>query len=116
MEMAGMAGDPIPLSSWPGARCSPDFCVLRINRGDRRWYVLMARSRNFVERDALADACRQSDIVIADRYLPANCRPKWLKADRNMLQKSGGLTIYLEDKRIDSVADGQGQHGWWRRQ
>lgn len=114
MEMAGMSGDPIPLSQWPGARCSPDFCVLRIHRAGRIWYVLMAKSRNFVERDALLDACTQSDIVIADRYLPASCRPKWLKADRNMLERSGGLTIYLEDGRIDTVADGQGQHGWWR--
>ena len=114
MELAGLPGTPIPLSKWPGARCSPDFCVLTMKREGRIWHVMMAKSRNFVERDALYEACRRSDIVIADRYLPANCHPKWLKADRNMLQRSGGLTIYLGEGRIETVAQRQGEHGWWR--
>lgn len=114
LEMAGMNGVPIPLAQWPGAECSLDFCVLTLQRGGRPWHVLMARSRNLVNVRALAAACDRSDIVVADRYLPSSCRPKWLKADRNLLGRTGGLTIYLEDERFDTVAESQGEHGWWQ--
>ncbi len=114
LEMAGMSGETIPLDRWRGARCSRDFCSLTIQRDGRRWSLLMARSTDFVEERALAAACDRADIVIADRFLPRSCRPKWLKADRNLLGQKGGLAIYLADGRIDSVADQQGKHGWWR--
>ena len=114
LEMAGMSGVPIPLAEWPEADCSRDFCVITLQRGGRPWHVLMARSRDMVDSRALAAACDRSDIVIADRYLPSSCRPKWLKADRNLLNKTGGLMIYLEDQRFDTVAERQGEHGWWQ--
>jgi competence protein ComEC len=114
LEMAGMGGLPVPLGEWPGADCSRDFCVVTLMRGGRPWHVLMARGRDMVDQRALAAACDRSDIVIADRYLPASCRPKWLKADRNLLNKTGGLTVYLEDERFDTVAETQGEHGWWQ--
>src|SRR5690606_20426371 len=28
LELAGVAGEPLVLSEWPGARCSRDFCVV----------------------------------------------------------------------------------------
>jgi competence protein ComEC len=31
-----------------------------------------------------------------------------------LLNKTGGLTIYLEDERFDTVAETQGEHGWWQ--
>lgn len=114
LELAGMEGVPIPLAEWPNADCNRDFCVLTLQRGERPWHLLMARSRNLVDQRALAAACDLSDIVIADRYLPSACRPKWLKADRNLLDEIGGLAIYLEDERFDTVADDQGSHGWWQ--
>ena len=114
LEMAGMDGIPVPLAEWPGANCSREFCAVTLERGGRAWHVLMARSRDLVDERALAAACDRSDIVIADRYLPFSCRPKWLKADKNLLGKTGGLTIYLEDERFDTVADSQGDHGWWQ--
>ncbi len=114
LEMAGMDGEPLAMARWPGAECSRDFCVLTIEREGRRWSLLMARSRNHVEERALAAACERSDIVVADRWLPSGCKPRWLKADRNLLDRTGGLAIYLPDERIDSVADSQGEHGWWR--
>ncbi|MEP1606039.1 MAG: hypothetical protein ABJJ48_06990, partial [Marinomonas sp.] len=97
-----------------GAQCSSEFCVVTIERGGRDWSILMARNRERVEVRALAAACERTDIVIADRWLPSSCRPKWLKADRNMLVSSGGLAITLTDRRVKSVASGQGEHGWWR--
>jgi len=114
LEMAGMEGEPVVLSDWPGARCSRDFCAVTLHRAGRDWQVLMSRSREMVGERALAAACERADIVIADRWLPASCRPRWLKADRRMLSQTGGLSIVLDGQRVTSVAQGQGDHGWWR--
>ncbi len=114
LELAGMAGEPVPIVDWPGARCSAEFCVLTLDRGGREWSLLMSRNRELVEERALAAACERADIVISDRYLPYSCRPRWVKADRRMLAYSGGLAIDLSNETVTSVADGQGEHGWWR--
>lgn len=114
LELAGLEGEPVPLSRWNGARCSRDFCTLAIDRGERRWTLLMARSRDMVEERALAAACDRADIVVADRFLPRSCRPHWLKADRRLLSRTGGLALYLDEPRMQTVAEGQGEHGWWR--
>lgn len=114
LELAGVEGEPIAIDQWPGANCSSEFCVLTIARGGRDWSLLMGRSKLQVEERALAAACERADIVVADRWLPASCRPRWLKADRRFLENSGGLAINLDRREIHSVAEHQGQHGWWR--
>ncbi|TMM49972.1 ComEC/Rec2 family competence protein [Qipengyuania marisflavi] len=114
LEVSAMAGEPIPLARTPGARCSPDFCTVVLRRGGRNWNLLIARSRTMIEERALAAACDQADIVIADRFLPRSCQPRWLKADRTYLGREGGLALYLADQRIASVGQSQGEHGWWR--
>jgi competence protein ComEC len=114
IELAGVKGDPVPLAKWPGARCSSAFCTLVINQGGRDWAILMARSRDRVEERALASACAEADIVIADRYLPRSCRPRWLKADRRLLTATGGLSIDLDRRTVSTVAEREGGHGWWR--
>ncbi len=113
MELAGVAADPAPLEQWPGARCSAAFCTLAIARGGREWVLLLGRNRDRVEERGLASACAQADIVVADRYLPRSCRPRWLKADRRYLERSGGLAIDLSAQRITAVSETQGAHGWW---
>ncbi len=113
-EMAGTSGEIVALAAWEGAECSRDFCVIELQRGGRSWQVLMARSRDLVSERALAAACERADIVVADRYLPRSCQPRWLRADRNYLDESGGLAIVLKDEAIKQVADTQGAHGWWR--
>nr|WP_308421007.1 ComEC/Rec2 family competence protein [Novosphingobium endophyticum] len=115
LELAGMEGEPQPLASWPRARCNRDFCSVRLVREGMAWDLLIARSRDAVPERALAAACDKADIVIADRWLPRSCRPRWLKADRRMLDETGGLAIRLADRKVDTVARGQGDHGWWRR-
>ena len=102
------------MEDWPDAVCSTEFCSLRVSRDGRDWDVLMARNNIRVEERALAAACERADIVVADRWLPMSCRPKWLKADGKFLARSGGLAIVLADQRIQTVSDHQGQHGWWR--
>lgn len=113
-ELAGMGGEVVPLSEWPGARCTPDFCAVEVVRAGRTWQLLIGRSKDMVGERELAAACALSDIVIADRWLPASCHPRWLKADRRLLERSGGLAIDLSQGRVTSVASGQGEHGWWR--
>jgi competence protein ComEC len=113
-ELAGMDGMLRPLDVWPGARCSRDFCVVTLRRGGRDWRLLMARGRDQVAERALAAACDRADIVIADRWLPRSCRPAVLKADRRLLARTGGLVIDLEAGRLTTVAETQGEHGWWR--
>ena len=114
LELAGMEGEPIPIERWPGARCNRDFCTVPVRRADRTWHLLIARGRDRVPERMLAAACDKADIVIADRWLPRSCRPAWLKADRSMLSRTGGLAIRLASGKVTTVADGQGEHGWWR--
>jgi competence protein ComEC len=114
LELAGVSGEPVPLASWPGAQCSREFCVVSLERAGRTWQVLMSRNRQVVGERALAAACERADIVVSDRWLPASCRPRWLKADGRMLAESGGLAIVLDGQRVTSVSQSQGEHGWWR--
>ncbi len=113
-ELAGVKGEPIPLARWPGAQCSRDFCSISLKRGAGEWHLLMARSDEMIAERALAAACDRADIVVADRYLPRSCQPRWLKADRRMLDRTGGLAINLEQQSYRTVAEGQGNHGWWQ--
>lgn len=114
LELASVTSEPIPIAQWPGAQCSTQFCLVTLERGGRDWTILMARNRDMIEERALAAACERSDIVVADRYLPRSCRPRWLRADRRLLAQRGGLALDLGAPRIIDVASGQGAHGWWR--
>ncbi|MFL6845820.1 MAG: ComEC/Rec2 family competence protein [Allosphingosinicella sp.] len=111
-ESAGFDGELGALADLPGARCSADFCTSTIEREGRIWRLLASRSPRLVETDALARACAEADIVVSDRRLPAPCRPRWLKADRALLERTGGLAIVLGGKpRVTSVASGD-RHPW----
>lgn len=112
-EQAGMEGEPVLLETWPGARCNRDFCAIPVKKGDRTWDLLIARGRDGVPERRLAAACDRSDVVIADRWLPASCRPRWFKADRASLGRSGGLAIDLSAGAVRTVADSEGEHSWW---
>lgn len=113
-EVAGMSGEFIAFDDWPGASCSDDFCAIVLDRGGRKWRLLLSRGHLDVPERALAAACAGADIVVADRWLPRSCRPAMLKADRALLSRTGGLAIDLRAGRITTVAQSQGQHGWWR--
>lgn len=114
LELSSVTTEPIPLAEWEGAQCSPEFCTIMLDRGGRQWTLLLARNREMIEERALAAACERADIVVADRFLPRSCSPRWLKADRRFLQQSGGLALDLANERITRVATSQGEHGWWR--
>ncbi len=112
-EIAGMDGDVRLLSNWPGAECNGDFCTITLRRNNRDWHFLIARGTDFVDERALAAACDRVDVLIAARYLPRSCRPGWLKADRKMLDQTGGLALRLDRGEVETVAQDQGEHGWW---
>ena len=112
-ENAGLAGAVRTLEDWPGARCNEDFCRAVLTRKGKAYAILMSRGRDRVDPAALARACAGADIVIADRMLPFTCHPRWFKADRRLLRHTGGLAIYLVRGRVVTVAQSEGQHGWF---
>ena len=112
LENAGMSGTPHALEQWPGTLCSHDFCALAIIRNNRRTVLLIARSHRRVDEDALAKACGQSDMVIADHALPATCHPRQILADTAMLGRTGGMTVDLANGTVRTVAETSGQHPW----
>lgn len=114
LELAGVTAEPVALADWPLARCSDEFCSIAVRRGGRDWNLLMSRSKQYVPIAQLNAACAAADIVIADRGLPRTCQPRWLKADRRMLEETGGLAIDLDRQKVTAVAQSQGDHGWWR--
>ncbi|MFX8250643.1 hypothetical protein ABTL38_19740, partial [Acinetobacter baumannii] len=71
-----------------------------IKRGNRKWRVLATRSAYPVPWTAFIPACAAADIVISDRRLPRACRPRWLKLDRTVLAKTGGITITFATGRV----------------
>jgi competence protein ComEC len=114
LELAGMEGEILPLAQWDGAQCSRDACTVTIERGGRSWSLLLTRSEFYLPWRQLVDACAQADIVVSDRRLPEGCQPRWLKADMRMLRRTGGLAIGLTRQEVSTVAQSQGEHGWWR--
>ena len=113
-EVAGMAGEVRPLADWSQAQCNRDFCLAELVRGGRRWQLLLSRGRDLAPERELAAVCERVDIVVSDRWLPRSCKPRWLKADRRLLERTGGLAIDLAAQKVRTVAEGQGAHGWWR--
>ena len=112
-ELAGAEPEYRDLDRLPTAACSPDLCALNIDRAGRRWRVLATRTPQFVRWDRMVRACAEADIVVADRLLPRGCTPRWLKADRLFLRRTGGLAITLGDPpRVATVADQVGRHPW----
>lgn len=111
-ETAAIAGEAGPLDAMPGARCNDDGCSFALQRGGRSWRILAIRSRYMLPAMELAAACRRADIVISSRRLPWSCKPTWLKADRALLEQTGGLAFYLSEGRVTTVASENAHHPW----
>ncbi|HEY7809661.1 MAG TPA: ComEC/Rec2 family competence protein [Allosphingosinicella sp.] len=112
-ETSGLAPEALDLDMLPTADCSPDICLADVTRGGRTWRVLATRSKRFVPVDELARACAEADIAVSDRRLPRSCTPRWLKADRSLLTRTGGLAISFEGTpRVATVAEERGRHPW----
>lgn len=115
-EISGAAPDFLDLDALPGAACSADLCAANIDRHGRRWRVLATRSRHFVRWDEMVRACAAADIVVSDRRLPRACRPRWLRADRGLLRRTGGLAISFGPRpRVATTAGMSGDRPWTDR-
>ncbi|MGZ8298086.1 MAG: ComEC/Rec2 family competence protein [Allosphingosinicella sp.] len=110
-QSAGLEGEASALETLRVAECSADFCVADLDG----WRLLASRSARLVPVEALRKACAEADIVVSDRRLPAPCRPRWLKADRDFLARSGGLAITLgASPGVVTTAAGD-RHPWIKR-
>ena len=114
-EMAGLDDEPVALATVPGVTCNADFCGVALVRGARVWHILLARGHDPAPIRDIAAACDRADVVIADRRLPAACRPKWLKADRAVLDRTGGIALDLGSGRVTTVRSPRDDHGWSAR-
>ena len=112
-EAGGAEPDFLDLETLPEAACSDALCSATLERGGRRWRLLATRSRHLVAWPEMVRACAEADIIVADRDLPAGCAPRWLRADRAFLARTGGLSITLGDPpAVATVAERVGRHPW----
>ncbi len=111
-ETAAVKDRAIAIDDMPGAACNAEACSFAVTRGGRSWRILALRSSYLIPAMELASACRRADIVISSRRLPSSCKPAWIKADRAMLERNGGLAFYLADARVATVAEENAHHPW----
>nr|WP_053000037.1 ComEC/Rec2 family competence protein [Sphingomonas sp. Y57] len=111
-EAAGVDTEALPIDALMQARCSVDLCLADIRRGGRGWRILATRSPYRLDWTGLSQACAAADIAISERRLPRGCTPRWLKIDRPLLARTGGLAIDLDRGTVDSVAAAVGRHPW----
>lgn len=111
-ESAANDGEMLALAVSPGANCSIDLCAVRLKTDGRLWTLFVTRTDVMVDRALLARDCAMADIVISDRRLPRDCRPRWLKADRPFLTRSGGLAIDLDSGAVQMARTPGDEHPW----
>jgi len=112
-ELSGAEPEFVEVEAAPAGACSNALCAYDLQGSGRRWRILATRSRDLVRWDEMVAACAAADIVVSDRTLPEGCRPKWIKADRAFLQRSGGLSFTLRSEPVvTTVAQHIGRHPW----
>lgn len=111
-ERFGELGELDDLDALPGAECSLDVCRIDLKRGGRSWRIVATRTRYLLPYAPFKAECAAADIVVSDRRLPDWCTPRWLKADRAMLAKTGGLAFTLSRPSVETVADPDDGHPW----
>src|SRR3546814_12317925 len=100
----------MPLQDSRFARCGRDSCVADTWKHGRRLRLLATRSSVVIDRRRFAPACADADIVVSDRRPPYWCAPRWLKADRTLLQRTGRLATETSPGVVRSVDAGTGPH------
>lgn len=110
-ENGGVDDELAALDDEPGARCSPDLCVIEHRSGERVWRVAATRSGYLVPWREMMRVCVAVDVVISERRLPRGCTPRWLKLDRAGLARTGGVAIDFASGRVTTVRHGT-SHPW----
>jgi competence protein ComEC len=112
-ENGGVDAELPALAEQRDARCSPDLCLIDVERDGRRWRIAATRSGYLVPWREMIGVCRSVDIVVSDRRLPPGCAPKWLKLDRTVLAKTGGVAITLGGTPdVRTVRRAGARHPW----
>ncbi|MDX3908986.1 MAG: ComEC/Rec2 family competence protein [Sphingobium sp.] len=111
-ESAGLEGELEAMTSLRQARCSEDLCAVTLTEGGRQWRLLATRSRDLVDVPVLARECAAADIVVSERWLPRNCVPRWLKIDKAMLRRTGGVAVDLRNGTVRTVRAAGDAHPW----
>ncbi|WP_448664938.1 ComEC/Rec2 family competence protein [Sphingomonas sp. CJ20] len=112
-ENGGVDEDFDDLATVPEARCSPDLCLVDVERGGRRWRIAATRSPYPIAWGDMVALCRTADLVVSDRRLPRGCVPRWMKLDRAALAQTGGVAIRFANAQVTTVRSG-GSHPWHR--
>lgn len=111
-ELSGTDAEPLALADQPAARCGRDMCVTVLEKRGRRWRIAATRSGYPVPWTQLVALCGRVDIMIADRRLPDACRPRWLKLDSFVLERTGGVSIRLDPPMVRVVRQPGDRHPW----
>lgn len=112
-EASGFDGEGGAIANAAFSSCSRDVCIADIARDGRSWRLLAFRSSDYLAWNELVAVCADADIAIADRRLPSGCVPRWLKLDRSMLRRTGGMAITLgSEPKVRTVAQWVGEHSW----
>jgi len=112
-EASGFDEEPGLLDAAPFGSCSRDSCVAVIQRDGREYRLLATRSTTRIDWQSLVQACALADIAVSDRRLPRSCAPRWLKLDRQGLEQTGGVALYLNRKpRVETVSEHLAGHPW----
>lgn len=107
-ENGGAEGEPLLLAEQAEAGCNRDICVVRV--GEYR--IAATRSAYLMPIDRVTAMCREMDIVISERRLPRTCLPKWLKLDRPVLERTGGVAVDLASGRVTTTRTPGDRHPW----
>nr|WP_082444142.1 ComEC/Rec2 family competence protein [Sphingomonas sp. Leaf242] len=111
-ENGGVDGEPLLLADQPDARCSRDLCVTDIAARGRTWRILATRSAYMVPIAEFLAACRSADVVVSERGLPKRCVPRWLKLDRRILRRTGGVALTLGRGTVVTILNAGDRHPW----
>lgn len=111
-ENGGAEEELAPLFGQPGAACSADLCMADVRHGGRSWRVAATRSVYRIPWDRMMAVCRSADIFVSDRRLPPGCNPRWLKLDRDMLARTGGVAVTFSTGTARMVRQPLDRHPW----
>lgn len=109
-ENGGVDGEPMLLAEQVEAECNRDICAAWVGG----YRIAATRSGYLMPIDEVTALCRTVDIMISERRLPRTCGPKWLKLDRPVLARTGGVAITLGAGRITTVRTPGDRHPWRR--
>ncbi|RXZ32143.1 ComEC/Rec2 family competence protein [Sphingomonas desiccabilis] len=111
-EGGGVEGELPPLAGQANARCTADVCLVDVAASDRVWRVVATRSGYLLPVRDLIAACRDADIVVSERRLPRGCTPRWLRLDRPVLARTGGVAVRFDPPEARRVRAAGDQHPW----